>query len=103
MTDIVTTEKPKNPGRQEWGRKLGKMSKELKLKKNVQVESEPIESKDSSPILHYLKFEYVVGISAIILTALALYYQKKSFDSDVKQSSMPHNDLQPERPQFSDF
>ena len=28
----VTTEKIKNPGRQEWGRKLGKMSKELKLK-----------------------------------------------------------------------
>ena len=56
-----------------------------------------------APFWHYLKFEYVVGMSAIILAALALYYQKKSFDSDVKQSSMPHNDLQPERPQFSDF
>ena len=32
----VTTEKIKNPGRQEWGRKLGKMSKELKLKKQLQ-------------------------------------------------------------------
>jgi len=31
----VTTQKIKNPGRQEWGRKLGKMSKELKLKKTA--------------------------------------------------------------------
>lgn len=36
--DKVTTEKPKNPGRQEWGRKLGKMQKELKLKKQEKDE-----------------------------------------------------------------
>jgi len=29
----VTTDKPKSAGRQEWGRKLGKMQKELKAKK----------------------------------------------------------------------
>jgi len=28
----VTTEKAKKPGRQEWGRMLGKMTKERKLK-----------------------------------------------------------------------
>ena len=29
----VTTDKPKNPGRQAWGRQLGKMQKERKAKK----------------------------------------------------------------------
>ena len=42
MTEPVTSEKIKNPGRQEWGRKLGKMSKELKLKKQlIEATSEP--------------------------------------------------------------
>ena len=26
----ITSDKPKNPGRQEWGRKLGKMMKKIK-------------------------------------------------------------------------
>ena len=30
----ITADKPKNPGRQEWGRKLGKTMKERKLKTN---------------------------------------------------------------------
>jgi len=29
----VTSDKPKNPGRQEWGKKLGKMQAEIKAKK----------------------------------------------------------------------
>ena len=36
----VTTEKAKNPGRQEWGRILGKMTKERKLKQQ-EVEKQP--------------------------------------------------------------
>jgi hypothetical protein len=33
----VTIDRPKNSGRQEWGRKLGKMQKELKAKKLAEV------------------------------------------------------------------
>ena len=41
----VTTEKQKNPGRQEWGRKLGKMQKELKLKKeNEEIKESKLET-----------------------------------------------------------
>jgi len=65
----VTTDKPKNAGLQEWGRKLGKMQKELKAKKQMETESVP----DSS----YLKWEYGVAVAGIIIGLAALYYQKK--------------------------
>ena len=34
----ITADKPKHPGRQEWGRKLGKMMKERKLKNQQEME-----------------------------------------------------------------
>jgi len=34
----IKANKAKNPGRQEWGRKLGKMMKERKLKKQQEME-----------------------------------------------------------------
>ena len=36
----ITADKPKNPGRQKWGRKLGKMMKERKLKNQQEIEKE---------------------------------------------------------------
>jgi len=64
----VTTDKPKNAGRQEWGRKLGKMQKELKDKKQMDV-----------PGSSYLKWEYGVAVAGIIIGVAALYNQKKSY------------------------
>jgi len=66
----VTTDKPKNAGRHEWGRKLGKMQKELKAKKQMDV-----------PGNSYLKWEYGVAVAGIIIGVAALYYQKKKLRS----------------------
>lgn len=102
MTDIVTSERPKNPGRQAWGRKLGKMSKELKFKKLVQNEEQeqpiPGEMDDKGPTT-YLKFEYIVGLGALGLASVALYYQIKSYRAQGKAKPEPAAG----RPQFDDF
>ena len=103
--DKVTTEKPKNPGRQEWGRKLGKMQKELKLKKqekDEKVETPPSQSKS------FFKWEYVVPVFTIGIGVLALYYQKKSYESQIhlQNSSIPDKVKtirQEKKTQFSDF
>ena len=73
MEETVTTDKLKNPGRQEWGRKLGKMSKELKLKKQVMEE----------PVKSGFHIEYILGIAGVLIGLAALYYQKKSYESVV--------------------
>jgi len=71
--------KTKNPGRQEWGRKLGKMSKELKLKKQLlESASSPVEQPSS------FKVEYLLGAAAVVVGLVALYYQKKSYESTKK-------------------
>ena len=59
--DKVTSQKPKNPGRQEWGRKLGKMSKEFKKK------TQASQLGCSLPA----RWEYVAGLGIFIG---ALYY-----------------------------
>jgi hypothetical protein len=66
----VTTEKKKNPGRQEWGRKLGKMQK---LKK--QTEEVPATKTDNS-----FRWEYLLTGVTVLLGIGALYYQKKSHE-----------------------
>ena len=71
----VTSDKPKNPGRQEWGRKLGKMQKELKVQKqNEQKIDSEIKSKS------FLRWEYFIAAGGLIIGAAALYYQKKSYE-----------------------
>lgn len=92
--DKVTTEKPKNPGRQEWGRKLGKMQKELKQKKHVEEEH-----KSSS----YLKWEYVVAGVTILVGIGALYYQKKSYEGQLKTQQKKVPVVEKKEMQFSDF
>mgnify|MGYP003519899827 FL=1 len=94
MTEPVTSEKIKNPGRQEWGRKLGKMSKELKLKKQlIEATSEPAISVEQR-----FKVEYLLGAAALGVGLVALYYQKKSYESIKK-------DLATRKPEskFTDF
>jgi len=55
------------------GRKLVKMQKELKAKKQMKTESVPGSS--------YLKWEYVVAVAGILIGAATLYYQKKKLRS----------------------
>ena len=86
----VTTEKAKNPGRQEWGRILGKMTKERKLKQQ-EVEKQP------SPV----KFGYSLTILlfiAVIIGAIYFYSRKKN----VYVREVP-KEVQNAKPQFSDF
>jgi hypothetical protein len=90
-SDKVTTDKPKNPGRQEWGKKLGKMQKEIKLKK----QNELLEQKSDESFT--LKWGYGVAATGIIIAAAGIwYYQKKSYDrpivvetSPIKQKAFP--------------
>jgi hypothetical protein len=94
MTDeIVTSEKPKNPGRQEWGRKLGRMSKELKLKKLPQLS--PVIEQAPEP---RFKMEYAFGIAGVV-AIIALYYQKKSYDSCAKVNVV----VAETKPMFNNF
>jgi hypothetical protein len=67
----VTTDRPKNSGRQEWGKKLGKMQKELKAKKLAEV---PEQTRS------FLKWEYGIAFVSLLVGLGAFYYQKKSYD-----------------------
>jgi hypothetical protein len=101
MEETVTTDKPKNPGRQEWGRKLGKMSKELKLKKQVTDMGKSIESTREEPLKPWFRIEYALGIAGVIIGLNALYYQKKSYESVVVEqpsAAKPKREVK-----FSDF
>jgi hypothetical protein len=97
----VTTEKPKNPGRQEWGRKLGKMQKELKLKKQEKQEKEQEEEKAQSQPKSSFKWEYAVTILTIGIGILALYYRKKSYETSAPDQVIPVR--QEKKSKFSDF
>jgi cell division protein FtsL len=85
----VTTEKQKNPGRQEWGRKLGKMQK---LK--TQPEEVP-ENKTS--------WEYVLACVAVVVGIGALYYQKKSYECQLELQKQKKPVTEKKEARFSDF
>ncbi len=91
----VTSDKPKNPGRQEWGKKLGKMQKELKAKKladpNEQVRG------------YRFKWEYGVAIAGLLIGLGALYYQKKSYDVAAQTPTSASVEIQKPQARFSDF
>jgi len=90
----VTTDKIKNPGRQEWGRKLGKMSKELKLKKQLQ-ENTNIEQPPSKHG-YSIRIEYCLALATLLIGLGALYYQKKSFEKQQTEIKQP----EVKKPQF---
>jgi hypothetical protein len=77
--------KIKNPGRVAWGKKLAKMSKELKeKKKNAEMEliqkdiviDQKVESKLN---LHHI--EVMIGIGGLLVAAIALYVQCKKSEA----------------------
>jgi hypothetical protein len=88
--DKVTTDKVKNPGRQEWGRKLGKMQKAKKLPE------EQVSHKTQ-----YLKWEYLLAAIGITVGLGALYYQKKSYEAQVSIETKPL--MVETQSKFSDF
>jgi len=101
MEETVTTDRPKNPGRQEWGRKLGKMSKELKLKKQVTDMGKSVETAREEPPKSGFHIQYVLGIAGVCIGLAALYYQKKSYESVVVEQP---NVAKPKREvKLSDF
>ena len=81
------------------------MQKEIKLKKHSLVESElkPVggELKSNS----FLKWEYIVAGVGLVIAAAALYYQKKSYDGQVKTLPPPIVQVSSVNKQatFSDF
>jgi len=111
MAESVTSEKIKNPGRQEWGRKLGKMSKELKLKKQ-QLEANSEAATTATPattatttisVEQRFKVEYLLGAAALGVALVALYYQKKSYESAIKDSAARKPTGTPPESKFTDF
>jgi hypothetical protein len=69
----VTTQKLKNPGRVEWGRKLGSMAKKRKLEREQKLEEKVVEDKkQSSPIPYNIKL--ISGVGASILIGFGIYY-----------------------------
>jgi len=55
----VTTDKPKNPGREEWGRKLGKLAKQKK------IQIQPNESTNTVAYNNY--YIYGLAIAGVII------------------------------------
>ena len=66
----VASERPKNPGRVEWGRKLGKLSKERKkLKKEIEEKAAvPIDEGSTKPYIS------LIVISGVLVGIGILYF-----------------------------
>ena len=97
----VTTEKQKNPGRQEWGRKLGKMQKQLKLKKeNEEVKESKFKTDESNS---FLKWEYALTGATILVGVAALYYQKKRYECQLQKQQIKQPEITKKELRFSAF
>jgi len=68
----VTSDKPKNPGRVEWGRKLGKLSKERKKLKKEMEEKNVVSADQKFLVNPYIG---LLAISGILITIGTLYYK----------------------------
>ena len=91
---IVEENKPitKNPGRVAWGKKLAKMSKDLKdkkkagnteeiklLKNDIKIDK----STENKLDLHHI--EVMVGVGGLLVAAVALYFQFKNNNKHIIQ------------------
>jgi hypothetical protein len=103
-----SAEHVKNPGRVAWGKKLARMSKELKEKKKAQhAPPRPRPSKpndgqieeliqkdikidtETKSTLDLHRIEVIVGIGGLILAAGALYLNYKQSNNSVKPQPSP--------------
>jgi hypothetical protein len=110
----------KNPGRVAWGKKLARMSKELKEKKKAQLgpgrtepsRTEPRPSKgqieellqkdikidtETKSTLDLHRVEVLVGIGGLALAAVALYLNYKSVPSDPRSVLLEPSRIEPSR------
>jgi len=70
---LVTSEKPKNLGRVEWGRKLGKMSKEKKKLKKEAEEKSVISIDEVNPVKQMWK-QYAIMVTTGGLIGFGILY-----------------------------
>ena len=91
----VTSEKPKNPGRVEWGRKLGKMSKQKKDEK--EKEKEVIVSEQKLPATDN-KWYFIAG-SAILAGSVIFYLRRNNEPRIIKSNEIE----QPKMKSFVNF
>ena len=92
----VTSDKPKNPGRQEWGKKLGKMQAEIKAKKLIE------EQPRNFPTWQTVGFVGSLGLGLLGL----LYYWKNSYSVQRPEIRVTNNTVetsQNNEVRFSDF
>ena len=87
----VTTEKPKNPGRVEWGRKLGKLAKQKKIK---------TETVNRPTVVHNNYYMYAGVAVGIALIVIGVY--KYSFNRTKPQATTLKLESPKERT-FTDF
>jgi hypothetical protein len=103
--ETVTSEKPKNKGRQEWGRKLGKMSKELKIKKEkestLDITPNASETDHKTNWVNNQRFYIIGGIVTFI--GLGVVYLRKRYETPVKIVSIQNADQEKHSQKFSDF
>ena len=97
--DEVTSPKPKNQGRVEWGKKLGKMSKERKLKKDIEkVQEVPEAVQDSS------RFPYAIAVpGSILVVGMVLYFVYIKTSKSSKQPNFTSSREEAPKSKFSDF
>ena len=77
----VTSDKPKNTGRQEWGKKLGKMQAEIKAKKFVEEQPH-----------NFLTWQTVGFVGSLGLGLLGLlYYWKNSYSVQRPEIQVTNN------------
>lgn len=113
VVTTVTAEKSKNKGRQEWGRKLGKMSKELKLKKQEAKEKQEVV--DVTAIQEQTRGEarwkYVLGytnayvlVCGVVVGAL-YYIRQKQYYSGAAAAAIPidNENVNTVKTKFADF
>ena len=89
----IKANKAKNPGRQEWGRKLGKMMKERKLK-NQQKWKWKKQTVGKFSLGSLVKLDYCLAASVIIIVgAVSVYYRHKS--ADIRQPTIEVKNTKP--------
>ena len=97
--DEVTSPKPKNQGRVEWGKKLGKMSKERKLKKDIEKVQEVPETKEDSSRSTYA----IVVPASFIAIGMVLYFVYIKTSKSSKQPNFTSSREEAPKSKFSDF
>jgi hypothetical protein len=99
IVQTVTSEKPKNKGRVEWGRKLGKMSKDRKkLKQNT--EENTVTSKSN-----FNSYVSLVAVAGAVIAIGFLYFRKNNLTNKPQEiiKSQSNDTEKPKAKSFPEF